>query len=154
MIALPINAFCLIGNDGKIEIIINEIFDFPNRTSIAGGYDIKCSLIIQAGNYNVCCDDFYSSTGTLYNLLCSLTTCYDNLYGIAEYKHILENNLEFNIEMTKFGHATVTGSFQEYPSINNILSFEYETDQTCIKDAISQLKLITETFGDNTGIHI
>ena len=43
MIMLPMKAFCLMGRDGadKIEMTISEVFDFPERTSYAGGYELK-----------------------------------------------------------------------------------------------------------------
>ncbi len=150
---LPIKAFCLNGNNEKIEFTIDEVFGFPSQTSYEGGYDVKGFLEIRVGCYHVYCNNFYSSTGILYNLLTSLYLCYANLYGVANYKHLLENDLAFSLEMTKFGHATVIGQFQENPSVNNILNFEFETDQTCIKDAINDLKNISSIFGDNTGKH-
>ena len=55
MIKLPMKAFCLMGNNGndKIELTINELFDFPERTSFEGGYDFKGDLTICAGSYSV-----------------------------------------------------------------------------------------------------
>ena len=44
---LPMRAFCLNGNaeNDKIEIIINEVFDFLEKTSFRGGYDFVGRLL-------------------------------------------------------------------------------------------------------------
>jgi hypothetical protein len=144
-------AFCLKGQNEKIEIIINEVLGFPNQTSYEGGYDFVGTLNICVGCYNVHCEKFYSSTGILYRLLIGLNHCYASLSGIAEYKHLLEKNLVFTLEMTQNGRALVSGTFMEYYHINNSLTFEMETDQTCIADAIRGLKNVEMYFGDNLG---
>jgi len=41
----------------------------------------------------------------------------------ANYKLLLENNLQFTIEMTTGGRATITGEYQERPAVENILLF-------------------------------
>lgn len=155
MINLPIKAISLNGNDNneKIELIITEVFDFPVRTSIEGGYDFKGSLEICVGSYSVRCSEFYSSTGILYNFLTTLQKCYDSFNGTAYYRHIYENDLNFSLTMTNFGHAIIKGLFREVPHLENELIFEIETDQTCILEAITCLKKVRDIFGDSKGIH-
>jgi len=153
MIKLPLKAFCLMGSNGveKIEIIINEVFDFPERTSFEGGYDFKGELNICVESYEVHSKDFFSSTGILYTLLVSLTSCYSSLQGIAEYKRLYEDDFAFTLRMGKTGHAMIERTFQEYPHLSNKLTFQMETDQTCILSAISELKQVERLFGNNKG---
>jgi len=153
MIDLPLRAFRINGNNGteKIELTINEIFDFPERTSIEGGYDFKGDLIICVGSYEARFKDFFSSTGILYELLTSLTSCYNSLDGVAEYKHLYEGDFRFTLKMTSLGHTIIEGVFQEYPHLSNKLIFEMTTDQTCILNAINELKQVERLFGDNKG---
>jgi hypothetical protein len=149
----PLLAFCLNGTNGsdKIEITINKVFDFPERTCIEGGYDFKGNLIIITGNYRVSTSNFFSSTGVLYSLLTSLESCYHSLAGMAEYKRLYENDLYFNITMTTRGHAEVNGTFHDIPHLPSQLIFQFETDQTCIGDAMINLKQIEKRFGDYKG---
>lgn len=153
MIDLPMKAFCLNGNGTeKVELTINEVFDFPAHTSIEGGYDFKGSLEICVGSYSVYCSEFYSSTGVLYNFFTAIQKCYDSLGGTADYRHLYENDLKFSLTMTNWGHAIINGSFREVPHLSNELNFEMETDQTCILEAIKCLKKVKDIFGDSKGI--
>ena len=156
MIELPLRAFCLMSNDGedKIEMTITEVFGFPETTSYAGGYDFKGALVIHAGSYEVHSQNFYSTTGELYNLNISLEKCYNSLTGTARYNVMYEKNLEFEVSMIKLGHAIIDGTFREYPHLANELIFQIGTDQTCIRSAIDDLKQIEKLFGDNKGKQI
>ena len=148
---LPIKAFCLNGYDEKIELTITEVFDFPDRTCYEGGYDTKGILDIEIGCYKVYCTEFYFATGVLFRFLEGLEVCYKTLNGKAEYKHYLEHCLEFTLEMTHSGHACITGRFCENPALDNELIFEMETDQTCIKPVIDDIKNIMSLFGGYAG---
>jgi hypothetical protein len=143
------------GNDGedKIEMIIDELFGFPERTCYAGGYEFKGTLIIHAGCYHARSGNYYSTTGELHGLCTSLLSCYNSLAGSVKYPRMsYEKNLEFELKMTKLGHATIEGEFREYPHLLNTLVFQIETDQTCIQSAINDLTQIERLFGDNMGI--
>ena len=153
MIDLPLRAFCIMGNNGmdKIEIIINEMFGFPNETTYEGGYDFKGALIIIAGSYKIHSEDFYSSTGVLHGFNTCLKKCYDTLTGTAKYARMFEEDLKFELRMTNQGHALIDGEFREYPHLPNKLSFQIETDQTCIYNAIIDLRHIEKLFGGYNG---
>ena len=154
MIELPMKAFCLPGSDGddKIEMTINEVFGFPETTSYTGGYEFKGVLAIQAGSYSVCSEDFYSTTGELYNLYASFTKCYDSLEGMVIFPSACyERAFEFELEMIDRGRGMVKGRFTEYSHLSNSLIFEIEIDQSCIRCAIDDLKQIEMLFGDNKG---
>lgn len=145
---LPIRAFCLNGYNGKIELQITEVLGFPDDTSYEGGYDLKGTLHIEVGSYTVHSDNFYFATGVLYRFLEQLIECYETLNGEAKYKHLLENDLEFTIEMTSLGHALIRGAFRENPAKANVLHFEMRTDQTNIKPVIKDIKNVMSIFGD------
>ena len=58
------NLFCLNGYNGeKIRLDLNEVIGFPNNTSIEGGYDIICTLVIDSACYHIEHDRLYSATG-------------------------------------------------------------------------------------------
>lgn len=143
--------FCLNGiNNDKIKIELNEVIGFPESTSIEGGYDMVCTLTIDAGVYHVTYNDYYTATGVLYKFCESLKKCYNTLNGKAEYKMMLENDLEFEVEMLSNGRAVITGSFQANISRDNILQFEIDTDQSCFKSVIEDIEKLKETYG---GMH-
>lgn len=149
---LPIRAFCLNGYNEKIELQITELLGFPDNTSYEGGYDVRGTLHIEVGCYTVHTDNFYFATGVLYRFLEQLIECYETLNGEAKYKHLLENDLEFTLEMTSLGHALVRGAFQENSAKANVLHFEMETDQTCLKSVIKDIKNVMNIFGDYSGL--
>ena len=125
--------FTFNGYDGeKIALKLKEVIGFPDSTSYEGGYDIICSLEIDVGCYKAKFDRYYSATGALYSFSNQLKECYERLKGEAKYALLLENDLIFTVTMGSSGHATVKGKFQERPDINNVLSFEMDTDQSCL----------------------
>lgn len=146
--------FCLHGTDynEKILLELNEVIDFPERTSYEGGYDIICTLQIDVGCYHVKCDRYYSATGALYRFSDSLKDCYKELAGNAEYRLRWENELVFNVAMTSCGHALVTGQFRERPEKNTVLTFEMETDQTYLLPVFQEIDRLQDTFGGMKGI--
>ena len=54
--------------------------------------------------------------------------------------------------MTQSGHACVTGRFHENPALDNEFMFQMETDQTCIKPVIDEIKYVKSIFGGYKGI--
>lgn len=144
---LPINAFCLKGyNNEKISLIINEIIDFPS-TSYHGGHDITCSVEIQAGNYRVIGERYYTTTGDLYRFNEELQKCYNLLEGNADYKMFYEKDLVFSVNMLSGGHAVVKGTYQERADKQNILEFEIETDQSCFLSVIQSINQLKDKLG-------
>ena len=147
------NLFCLNGYNGeKINLELNEVIGFPDNTSIEGGYDIICTLIIDSGCYHIEHNRLYSATGALYRFSKELDTCYTDLFGSAEYHLLYENDLSITVEMTSNGHAIVTGTFQERPDKNNILQFEFDTDQSCLLSVIQDIESLKVQYGDMEGL--
>lgn len=145
--------FCLNGYNGeKISLELNEVIGFPNNTSIEGGYDIICTLVIDSGCYHIEHNRLFSATGALYRFAKELGSCYTDLYGSAEYRLLYENDLFFKVEMTSGGHAIVTGIFQEHPDKQNILQFEFDTDQSCLLSVIQDIENLKDQYGDMEGL--
>ena len=142
-------AFRMTGMDELIELTIDEVWGFPNQTSYAGGYGAKGMLSIRAGEYAVSAMHYFT-TGELYRFLVALKQGYDTLSGEAILENT-ENELELKCEFTKLGHVIASGRFQADPSINNVLSFVVGTDQTQVKDSISNLQAVYKVFGGNKG---
>lgn len=136
----------------KISLELNEVLRFQDTTSYEGGYDIICTLKIDVGCYHVLYERYYSATGVLYNFSNKLKACYQSLVGQAEYRLLLENDLEFTVTMTSSGHAVVTGTFQERPDKNSILRFEMETDQSSFLSVIQGINDLKKTYGGMQGM--
>ena len=147
------NLFCLNGYNGeKIRLDLNEVIGFPNNTSIEGGYDIICTLVIDSGCYHIEHDRLYSATGTLYRFSKGLDACYTDLFGSGEYHCLYENDLTFKVEMTNGGHAIVTRVFQERPNKQNVLQFEFDTDQSRLLSVIQDIESLKVKYGGMEGL--
>ena len=148
----PIRAFEIKGFSGeRIKFEIIEVFGFPNQTSFRGGYDIKCNLEISSGLYNLSTNQYYSSTGALYNFHNELNKCYSSLKGIASYKlNYPENYFDLDIKFDEYG-VNISGKYQDDPMVKNFLNFEFKSDQSYFKEVISDLKKVVLQFGDNQG---
>lgn len=149
----PIKAFEIKGFSGeRIKLEISEVFGFPQETSFRGGYDIKCNLEISAGVYSICTNNYYSSTGALYNFYNELFKCHKHLKGVASYNlYCPENYLDINVKFDG-GKVNISGKYQDDPIIKNILNFEFTCDQSYFNEVIADLKRIVLQFGDNRGI--
>lgn len=152
---LPMKAFCIEGYNGdKISLQIDDLWNFPDSTSIEGGYDVKGTLEIKTGDYQVVCNDFNFATGTICQFGDELERCYENLEGKAHYKPIYEKCLEFEIEADKLGHMVIKGKFQKILCRENVLNFEIETDQSYMKSVLNDIEELKKYFGEYEGIGI
>lgn len=151
MILLPMLAFKLEGTADFIELVIDEVWGYPNKTSYGGGYGAKGKLSIRVGEYMVNSATHYFTTGELYKFMQRLQRCYDTLNGTAVLENT-ERELELECAFNTKGHVLINGRFQCQPGINNILTFEIRTDQTQIPHAISALHAVAEIFGSDEGV--
>jgi hypothetical protein len=142
--------FRIPGQDGFIEIHLDEIFGFPEKTSHFGGYDVKGTVHIKSNGYSIK-DNLWFSTGKLYNFYHELSICYDKLEGSAKFISS-EANLDFSMFFDKSGFVKINGIYVANYAINNRLEFEIKSDQSYLKESISQLKKIVIKYGDNKGI--
>lgn len=150
----PIKVFEIKGFSGeRIKLEITDVFGFPNETSFRGGYDVKCNLEISSGPYSVRTNNYYSSTGALYNFYDELFKCYNDLNGMASYNlDFPENYFDLNVKFDEYG-VNISGKYQDDSIIKNILNFEFTSDQSYFKEVVSDLKKIVLQFGDNQGIN-
>ncbi|MDN3494213.1 hypothetical protein QMA06_15945 [Winogradskyella sp. APC 3343] len=141
--------FELKGQDGFLIIRINEVFGFPNRTSHFGGYDCVVGIDIKVGGYNVR-SQFYSSTGELFDFYEKIKKCQTELNGLAEFNSY-ESNLELTVKYI-FGKVSIWGKYQENLATDNIMEFDFNSDQSYLKNTVEQLNQIVNKYGGMQGI--
>lgn len=151
MLQLPMIAFRIKGDDGLMELTIDEVFGYPDKTSYGGGYGAKGRLCIKACEYAVDNATHYFTTGELYSFMQQLEQCYNSLSGTAVLENT-ESELELECQVNKLGHVSFCGNFQSQLMVKNILTFEIHSDQTQLPYTIALLKKVYELFGDNRGI--
>jgi hypothetical protein len=152
MLNLPMTAFSIKGENGSIQLIINEIDGFPHTTFYTGGYEVSGVCIINAGHQTYYSkSELYYSTGELYSFYEQLKTCQEKLSGTAKFVNF-ENNLELECSYCdNSGHVKITGKFIANPSLHNVLEFEILSDQSYINEALTCLKKIVDIFGNDKG---
>ena len=138
------------GNNGFIKFHFIEFPGFPNETHFTGGYECLVKTEIKSGIFSGSCQ-IWSSTGDFINLFKDLEKSYNKIDGISKYTNY-EHNLNFEIKFDKFGHVVISGMFYEYSEDENSLNFEIQSDQSFIKAAIIEFKLLENKYGGMTGI--
>ena len=136
----------------KISLTLTSAPGFPKKTSIEGGYDLICTLVIEVGCYSVRCTEYFTATGALYRFADQLKACYETLNGKADYSLIYEDDLRFTVTMKPGGHAVISGSFRENPAAENALTFEIPTDQYAFPAVIAGIEGLKERYGDMQGV--
>ena len=139
-------AFDIKGSNGRIKLEIVEVYGFPEMTSFRGGYDIRCKLTINVGVYSVSTENYFSCTGALNKFYLDLQTCYKSLNGVANYKvDFPENELKLNLNF-KDGKVFIVGSYRDDVMNNNMLNFEFNSDQSYFANVLKDLKKVFEKF--------
>jgi hypothetical protein len=141
--------FELKGQDGFLVFRIDEVFGFPNKTSHFGGYDCVLGIEIKVGGYNVK-SRFYSSTGELADFYKKIKKCHNELNGLAEFNSY-ESNLELTVKYTS-GKVSIWGKYQENMAIDNIMEFDFDSDQSYLKNTVDRLNKIVNKYGGMKGI--
>lgn len=133
------NEFVLRGiRDGEgIFCSISEAYGDPpsDCNDLFGKLDIR-SGVLRAENGRLC-----TCAASLKKLLTELEECRRTLSGEAKLE-AYEYNIALTVEMTKNGHAWVSGSYRPDYTDENELCFRFETDQTCISETISGLQRV------------
>ncbi|WP_026693018.1 WapI family immunity protein [Peribacillus kribbensis] len=143
------NQFMIAGKQGFIRIKFNKVHGFPEETSYLGGYDVEGNVEIKSGNYYVKDAEFWFSTGQVYQFFIQLQKCYSHLKGCVSFSD--ENTLKIDMHFNKFGGITIQGYFQETAHQENILHFEFESDQSYLVSTLQQLQNIADQYGDLKG---
>ncbi|RFU69387.1 hypothetical protein [Bacillus sp. V59.32b] len=144
------NEFIIAGKQGFIRIELSEVYGFPNETSYLGGYDVKGIVEIKSGNYFVKDAELWFSTGQVYQFFNQLQKCYNDLKGCVTFSES-ENNLKIDLSFNKFGQINIQGYFQEVAHQENILQFEFESEQSYLVSTLHQLQNIVDQYGDLKG---
>jgi hypothetical protein len=147
---IEVNEFKIAGKQGFIQIELNEVYGFPNETSYLGGYDVKGKIDIKSGNYYVKNAEIWFSTGQVYQFFIQLQKCYNELKGSVTFSEA-ENNLKIELNFNRFGQINIQGYFQESANQENILHFEFESEQSYLTSTLRQLNSIVDQYGDLKG---
>jgi hypothetical protein len=142
--------FELKGDNGSLIIRIDTVFGFPNETSFKGGYDCEVEVEINVASYFVK-SNFSTSTGELFKFYEKLKTCQAILNGNVKFDSY-ESNLELTVKY-KFGKVGIYGKYQENLAIENILEFNFDSDQSYLKKSVDQLERIINKYGGMKGVN-
>ena len=150
---LPVTAFDIRGaNNERVKLEITEVYEFPQITSVYGGYDIKCRLQIDSDVYRLRTDDYYSATGMLWAFFKGLNKCYSELNGKCSFDGDCEGkDLSFDVYFAQ-GRVVVCGKYQNDRMRKNILEFEFCSDQSYFASVLTDLRKVVDMFGDNRGL--
>ncbi|MDQ0202291.1 WapI family immunity protein [Neobacillus ginsengisoli] len=144
------NEFEIAGKEGFIRIQLNNVYGFPNETSYYGGYDVKGKIEIKSGNYYVKDAELWFSTGQLYQFFIQLQKCYTDLKGCVTFSES-ENHLKLDLNFNQYGQINIRGYFQEIVDEENILHFEFESEQSYLISTLRQLNNLVDKYGDLKG---
>lgn len=147
---IKVNEFKIAGKQGFIQIELYEVYGFPNETSYLGGYDVKGKIDIKSGNYYVKDAEIWFSTGQVYQFFIQLQKCYYELKGSVTFSES-ENNLKIELNFNRFGQINIQGYFQEVADQENILHYEFESEQSYLTSTLRQLNSIVDQYGDLKG---
>ncbi|KON68863.1 hypothetical protein AKG34_08715 [Peribacillus butanolivorans] len=145
-----VHEFKIDGKQGFIQIELNEVYGFPNETSYLGGYDVKGKIDIKSGNYYVN-GELWFSTGQVFEFYTQLQKCYRELKGKATFSNS-ETTLKLELDFNKLGQIIIQGYFQELASEENILQFEFESDQSYLESTLQELNKIVDHYGGLKGV--
>lgn len=145
------NEFVIGGKQGFIRLEIDEVFGFPYETCFKGGYEVKGKIDIKSGNYFVKGAELWFSTGQIYEFYIDLQKCFKQLSGSINFAP--ESNLKFEMQFNNLGQITIQGYYQELLSEENMLQFEFESEQSFLLSTLEELKKIVDHYGGLKGIN-
>ena len=144
------NSFSIKGSSGFLKIKLEEVYDFPNETSVFGGYDTRGKLKIKSTGFSVN-STLWVSIGNIFDFYKELEITQQKLDGIARFNSY-ENNLSFEVSYNSLGHVSIVGEFRDKCEESNALKFEIKTDQSYLNRSLGKLKQMVEKYGDNRGV--
>lgn len=131
------NKIKLGANQGFIEINLDDITDWQNQGTVS----------IQSGNYYVMNSEIWITIDELITLYTQLQEAYKTLKGNIIFSN-LDNTLQFTLQFNPFGQISLEGKFQEFPSQENKLEFEFMIDQSHLPVTLLDMKKIVEPYID------
>ncbi|WP_299117242.1 hypothetical protein [uncultured Winogradskyella sp.] len=133
------DTFEICGENASISIRIDEVFEnSSNRIT-----DFRVQIKIEINSYSVN-SHFYISLFELRNFHAKLVACQSSLNGIAVFDS-REDNLELEVIYNN-GKANISGKYQEYLGVDNILEFDFLSDQSYLKKSVDQLDAILQNY--------
>lgn len=122
-------------NQEFIEINLGNTIDWQNEGTIS----------IKSGNYYVMNAEIWITPDELITLYDQLHEAYNTLKGTIEFAN-LDRSLQFTLQFNSFGQMNLVGSFQEIPSQENKLEFEFMIDQSYLPTTLLGMKKIVEPY--------
>lgn len=122
-------------NQGFIEINLEDITDWQNQGTVS----------IQSGNYYVMNAEIWITIDELITLYIQLQEAYKTLKGNIIFSN-LDNTLQFTLQFNSFGQISLEGKFQEFPSRENKLEFEFMIDQSHLPATLLDMKKIVKPY--------
>lgn len=122
-------------NQGFIEISLGDTVDWSNQGTVS----------IQSGNYYVMNAEVWITLDELISLYEQLQEAYKTLKGTITFAN-LDGTLHFTLKFNSFGQINLEGSFQELPSQENKLEFEFMIDQSHLPSTLLDMKPIVEPY--------
>ena len=139
------------GNNSFLKIALVEVFDFPERTSPFGGYDVEGNLEVESGGFKVK-DKFFFTTSDLYKFYNQLKPAYKKINGEASFS-CYDKNLKFNVIFQADGSVIISGAFNKtLRNSENSLEFKFSSDQTYLKQTLVELEAIVNKYGNEKGV--
>lgn len=129
------NKIKLGANQGFIEINLGDTVDWQNQGSVS----------IQSGNYYVVNAEIWITIDELITLYKQLQEAYITLKGNITFSN-LDGTLYFTLQFNPFGQINLEGEFQEFPSQENKLKFEFMIDQSHLPTTLLDMKQIVEPY--------
>lgn len=131
-------------DDEIITVRIDGVYGFPNKTYFKGGHGCKVGIKIKVGSYSVE-GSFYTSTGELFKFYKKLKPCQNELNSIAEFDSY-ESSLELTVKYES-GRILICGEYQENLAADDILEFNFNSNQSYFKNSVKQLEQIFDKYG-------
>lgn len=122
-------------NQGFIEINLEDITDWQNQGTVS----------IQSGNYYVMNAEIWITIDELITLYTQLQEAYKTLKGNIIFSN-LDNTLQFTLQFNSFGQISLEGKFQEFPSREYKLEFEFMIDQSHLPATLLDMKKIVKPY--------
>ncbi|MEO4055080.1 hypothetical protein [Solibacillus sp. CAU 1738] len=129
------NKIKLGANQGFIEINLDEITDWQTQGTVS----------IQSGNYYVMNAEIWITIDELISLYLQLQEAYKTLKGNITFFN-LDRTLYFTLQFNPFGQISLEGKFQEFPSQENKLEFEFAIDQSHLPATLLSMKKVVEPY--------
>lgn len=142
--------FIVGGKTGFVRISVSEVYDYPDRLSPFGGYDVKGYIEIKSGNYHVL-GGLWFTTAEVYEFFEALQRNMDTLSGEALFE-TYESNLELSVIFKSLGHIRIKGRYIEVSSTENELIFGFDSDQSYMFSTLTELRRFVEKYGNKQGL--